>query len=142
MAFNQECAAPGCTNPSTRRGEHVLPNWLMRAFTTRVWSPGPYRAEHSSRGIEHTSNQVAYTKVPCCEEHNETLGKHFEHHGQEAAKHLFGIESLKNTKGDTVDYAVHPLDEQAPLDQASTDLFARWLVKTMCSTTTSRPCGR
>lgn len=131
MALNDEtCAAPGCSNLSSRRGEHVLPNWLMRAFTSHVWPRGPYSAGNSRSGLELESTQPAYAKLPCCKVHNAQLDTVFETHGHKAAKRLFGIESLRNDKGRT-DYALLPLEQQPPLDQAEADRFARWLAKTM-----------
>jgi hypothetical protein len=131
MPFTQVCAAPSCTAPSTPTGEHVLPNWLMRAFTTTVWSAGPYSVESSTTGVEHTSDQPVYVKLPCCQSHNAALDTNFETHGQEAAKNLFGIATRKNTKGNTTGYDLLPLATQSPLDNVGTDRFARWLLKTM-----------
>lgn len=132
MALNQMCAAPGCTDLSTPNGEHVLPNWMLRAFTKRVWSPGPYRAESSRTGVERVSEQGVLTKLPCCQNHNGDLSKHFEQRGETAAKRLFGIESSeRNASGRTIDWLVHPLEELDALDADETDALARWLVKTM-----------
>lgn len=128
----EQCAAPGCTNFSTPKGEHVLPEWMLRAFTSSVWSPGPYRAESSKTGVERTSEQGVLTKLPCCSLHNRDLNTNFEQHGKAAAKRLFGVETTRrDAQGRSAAWEARPLEALDALDAAESDAFARWLVKTM-----------
>ncbi|SDK52944.1 hypothetical protein SAMN05216298_0423 [Glycomyces sambucus] len=102
----------------------------MRAFTKAVWLPGKYEAV-TANGVEDTADEPVLTKLPCCEAHNTRLGAHFEQHGQEAAKQLFGLQTVKDDRGRTKDYRALSLDHLTALEMTGTEQFARWVVKTM-----------
>ncbi|MCD0446319.1 hypothetical protein LO763_22145 [Glycomyces sp. A-F 0318] len=131
MALTEErCAAPGCENLSTRRGEHVIPNALVRALTKAVWASGTYIAASTSGGAEAETDQPLYIKLPCCAHHNSVLSKHFEERGQKAAKQFLGITSTHQPNGTTA-YAAVPLASAPPLTSEDACEFGRWIVKTL-----------
>lgn len=133
---DQRCAAPGCTAFSTKDGEHVLPESLGKMLRDAIWKRGRFTIEVGKTGklrqvAVSGNDDMAWAKAPACQEHNEELGEHFEHAGQRAVKRLIGIESIKNDKGKTVDYTVHPLDSLTSLTSMESAAFARWVVKTV-----------
>lgn len=131
MALTEErCAAPGCTNLSTRNGEHVIPDSLMRALIRTVWTARGYAAASTSHGVEAESEQPMFIKLPCCAHHNSILSQNFEDRGQKAAKRFLGITSTGQGNRRST-YAAVPLESVPALDPGEAAAFGRWIIKTL-----------
>lgn len=79
---DKECFVDGCTNRSTRGGEHVITMATLRWMDSQ-WG-GPYTAvkdgeTHLDRDDEPWSQETPIRyKLPCCEKHNQILSTRFE----------------------------------------------------------------
>ncbi|MFI7680077.1 hypothetical protein [Actinophytocola sp. NPDC049390] len=106
----------GCQRPSSPKGEHVWPYWVLEMFTD---SDGPCRVEINGQPVLKRDGRVrqytSITKVrmPCCEECNRELNRRFEQHPR------LVIQKMLDADGGVV------------LGSEEAELFGLWWLKTM-----------